>query len=104
MFILLNRYILPPKRHKNRTNHRPVLLFLAFFVLTTACNVIHQLVHHSHVSFRKLVHKANTHSMAITVMAAVMPHQWAISIKMPASMHNAKRMVTISDNILFILR
>ena len=38
------------------------------------------------------------------VMAAVMPHQWAISIKMPASMHNAKRMVTISDNILFILR
>jgi len=24
-----------------------------------------------------------------------MPHQWAISIKMPASMHNAKRMVTI---------
>ena len=39
--------------------------------------------------------------MAITVMAAVMPHQWAISIKMPASMHNAKRMVTISDNIIF---
>jgi len=50
------------------------------------------------------VHNINTNSTAITAMATFIPHQWAMSMKKPASMHRATRMVKAKDKILFILR